>query len=235
MDGAKFVVRLHDPRRWRVAAGVGVLLFALFAYGMFEIGRRAGGFSSLEAARQQAAMEDEIRALEDRNAGLQAELARLRTSVEIDQEAQRRLRDDLQASASEVAELNEELAFYRRIMAPADGQEGLRIQAFEVVPANEPGRFRLKLVLVQSRQRDARTSGALDLELRGTRAGEAARLSLVDLAADVPEFNFRYFQDIDLEVTVPPDFEPESALVVLTPKGRKATPVSTSFPWAPGG
>ncbi len=233
MDGAKFVVRLHDPKRWRLAATVGVACLAVAVYGLFELGRRAGGFSSIEAARQQAAMAEEIGRLEEDNAGLRAEVARLQTTIEVDMEAQRRLAEDLQASASEVGELNEELAFYRRIMAPADGQDGLRVQAFEVSAGAEPGRYRLRLVLVQARQRDARTAGELDVELRGTRAGEETRLSLADLASGSHAFDFRYFQDVDIEVTVPADFEPETAMVVLTPKGRKSVPVSASFPWAP--
>jgi hypothetical protein len=157
-----------------------------------------------------------------------------RPGVEVDMEAQRRLTEDLQASASEVAELNEELAFYRRIMAPADGQDGLRVQAFEVSPATENGLYRVKLVLVQARQRDARTSGELDVELRGTRGGQEARLSLADVAPGSHAFDFRYFQDIDLELAVPADFRPETAMVVLTPKGRNAVPVSATFPWPPG-
>lgn len=234
MDGAKFVVRVHDPRRWRLAAAVGVALLVATAYGLFELGRRAGGFSSIEAARQQSAMKAEIGRLDDENAALKAEIARLRTTVEVDMEAQRRLTEDLQASASEVAELNEELAFYRRIMAPADGQDGLRVQAFEVSPGAEKGLYRVKLVLVQARQRDARTSGEFDVELRGIRAGQEARLTLADVAPGSHAFDFRYFQDIDLELAVPVDFRPETAMVVLTPKGRNAVPVSASFAWPAG-
>lgn len=234
MEGARFVVRRHDPRRWRFAAGVGLLSCALLAYGLFELGRRAGGYSAISAAREEAAMTAEIRRLEEENAMLKTGIARLETSREIDLEAQRRLQDDLLASTSEVAELNEELAFYRRIMAPPDGEHGLRVQAFDVIPAAEPGHFRLKLVLVQSRQRDSRTSGGLDVEFSGTLDGEATRMSLVDLAAGGQTFDFRYFQDIDLEVALPTGFRPDSAMVVLTPKGRDATPVSASFPWNPG-
>ena len=234
VDEAKFVIRLHEPRRWRVAAGIGFLLLVVMAFGLFEIGRRAGGFSSIEAARERSELSLRITALEEDKAALQAEIARLETTVGVDQEAQRRLREDLESSTSEIAELNEELAFYRRIMAPPDGQQGLRVQAFDVTSGAAPGRFRLRLVLIQARQRDARTSGELDVALKGSRGGEEVSLSLVDLEAGSQSFDFRYFQDIDLEVALPADFQPESAMVVLTPKGRGAVPVSASFPWNPG-
>lgn len=234
VDEAKFVVRLHEPRRWWVAAGIGLVLLAVMAFGLFEIGRRAGGFSSMEAGRERAELGSRIATLEEDNAALKAEIARLETTLGVDQEAQRLLREDLESSTSEIAELNEELAFYRRIMAPPDGQHGLRVQAFDVTSGAAPGRFRLSLVLVQARQRDARTSGELDVALKGTRAGEEVSLSLVDLEAGSQSFDFRYFQDIDLEVALPADFQPKSAMVVLTPKGRDAVPVSASFPWNPG-
>ncbi len=234
MDSPRLVVRKHDPRRWRVAAAAAVILLVVLALGLFELGRRAGGYSMLAAARESAGLRDRIEALEQENAGLKAEIARLETTLEVDLEALRQLRGSLEETESQVAELNEELAFYRRIMAPSKGEDGLRIQAFEVAPSDSADRYRVKLVLVQARQRDARTRGELAVELKGQRNGEETRLSLQDLAADAQSFDFRYFQDIDFEVKLPQDFTPDSAQVVLTPRGRGEAPVSASFPWRPG-
>ncbi|MEJ2515000.1 MAG: hypothetical protein P8080_03665 [Gammaproteobacteria bacterium] len=234
MDGPKLVVRQHDPTRWRLAAAAAVILLLLLAFGLFELGRQAGGYSMLAAARESRELQDRITALEQENGNLKAEIARLETTLEVDLEAQRQLRSSLEETESQVAELNEELAFYRRIMAPSKGEGGLRIQGFEVAPAEAAGRYRVKLVLVQARQRDDRTSGELAVEIKGQRNGEDTRLSLQDLAADAQTFDFRYFQDIDFEVQLPQDFTPDSAQVVLTPRGRGEAPVSASFPWRPG-
>lgn len=235
MDGPRLIVRVHNPRRWRIFVAVSVVLVILLGFGVFELGRRAGGYFSLEAGRQRSAMEAELARLGGENRSLKEEVARLQTTLDVDVEAQRRLREALQATEAEVAELNEDLAFYRRIMSPPDGKGGLRVQTFDVERDGQSDRYRLKLVLVQARQQDRKAQGQVTLQLEGSRAGEDATLGLADLAAEPPGFDFLYFQDIVLEVTLPDDFAAETAQVVLTPRGKGAAPVTASFPWAPEG
>jgi cell division protein FtsB len=235
VDGSRLVVRVHNPRRWRIAIALSVALVLLLGFGVFELGRRAGGYFSLEAGRERSAMEAELARLSAENQSLKEEVARLQTTLDVDVEAQRRLRESLQATEAEVAELNEDLAFYRRIMSPPDGKGGLRVQAFEVAREGEGDRYRLKLVLVQARQQERKAQGQVSVQLEGSRAGEVETLELADLAAEPPSFDFLYFQDIVLEVTLPEDFAAETAQVVLTPRGKGATPVTASFPWSPEG
>lgn len=211
------------------------MLLLLLGIGIFELGRRAGGYFSLAAGRDRSALEAQLARLETENLGLKEEVARLETTLDVDIEAQRRLRDTLQEAESQGAELNEELGFYRRIMSPTDGRGGLRVQAFEV--SREEGReaYRVKLVLVQAGEQERRVQGQVAIRLEGSRDGEPATLGLDQLAAAQPEFDFRYFQDIDLDLTVPIGFQPETAQVVLTPRGKGATEVTASFAWAPRG
>jgi len=159
--------------------------------------------------------------------------------VEVDREAQQQLTETLAEREARVAELNEELAFYRRIVAPPDGETGLRVQSMEVVNNSAAGgidnSYRLKLLLVQSPQRSGRAQGQVDLSLRGTLRGEEASLTLQQLATEPQDFEFLYFQDVDLDVILPEGFEPESAEIELRPGQRNARAVAATFPWKPKG
>lgn len=235
MDNQRLVVRLHDPRRFRVVVVVGVALALLLCFGLFELGQRLGGYSSFAADGKRTALRTEARRLMAENEKLKETVAKLQTSLEVDREAQSQLQEGLAASEARVAELNEELAFYRRIIAPTDGETGLRVQTFEVITNNEFNSYRLKLMLVQSPQRSGRAQGHVALSLRGTLHGKDTSLSLLELAAEPQAFEFLYFQDVDLDVILPEGFEPETAEVELRPGQRNARVVAATFPWKPKG
>lgn len=235
MDAQRLVVRSHDPRRFRVVVAICVVLALLLCFGLFELGQRVAGSSTFRADERRQALRAENRRLKAETQQLKEELARLGTSVEIDREAQSRLTETLASNEARVAELNEELAFYRRIVAPPDGQTGLRVQALEILGTSLDNGYRLKLLLVQSPQRSGRAQGQVDLSLRGTMRGEEAVLALQQLAAEPQEFEFLYFQDVDLDVVLPEGFEPEAAEIELRPSGRNARVVAASFPWKPRG
>ena len=235
MDEQRLVVRLHDPRRFRLIVLAGIALALLLCFGLFELGLRAGGHSSFRSDDRRQALRAEAVRLRGENQQLKEALARLQTSLEVDREAQSRITETLAQSEARIAELNEELAFYRRIVSPPDGQTGLRVQAFEVLGNELAGGYRLKLLLVQSPQRSGRAQGLVDLTLSGTLGGEDESLTLQELAAEPQAFEFLYFQDVDFEVILPEGFEPQAAEIELRPEGRNARPVVASFPWQPRG
>ncbi|MFU8820871.1 MAG: DUF6776 family protein [Gammaproteobacteria bacterium] len=244
MDRQRLVVRLHDPRRLRLIVAAGVVLVLLFCFGLFELGQRMGGYSSFRNDERRQALKSEVRELKAEREALKAELARVLTSIEVDREAQVRLAETLAEREARVAELNEELGFYRRIVSPSDGQAGLRVQGFEVMDGKHGSKgsngeiansYRLRLLLVQSPQRSGRAQGEVDLSLRGTLRGVTVSLTLQELAAEPQAFEFLYFQDVDVDVILPEGFEPETAEIELRPGQGNARAIAASFPWKPRG
>lgn len=235
MGEQRLVVRLHDPRRLRVVVLLGAALVLLLCFGLFELGQRVGGYSSFRSDDRRQALRAEVKQLRLESQQLKENIARLQTSLEVDREAQLRLTTTLAESEARIAELNEELEFYRRIVAPPDGQTGLRVQTFEVTDNGADNGYRLRLLLVQSPQRSGRAQGQVALSLRGTLDGEDATLDLQQLSGEPQGFDFLYFQDVDLEVVLPEGFEPEAAEIELRPEKRNARAVVTSFPWQPRG
>lgn len=235
MDPQRLVVRLHDPRRFRIVVAAAVVLALLLCFGLYELGQRAGGHSVFKGDQRRQALRAEVARLAAENQQLKDELARVLTSMEVDREAQARITDSLAASETRVVELKEELEFYRRIVAPQEGRAGLRVQAFEVLPGDMANAYRLKMLLVQSPQRSGRAQGQLELSLHGTLNGAEASLTMDQIAAEPRPFEFLYFQDVDIEVILPEGFVPESADIELRSGQRNARVVSASFTWKPRG
>jgi hypothetical protein len=231
LDEQRLVVRLHDPRRLRLLLAAFAVVALLAGFGLFKWGEFAAGGAGSRAAARVAELGAAVARLEAETRTLQEELARARTTLEVDREAQAHLQAALAESESRVAALNEELQFYRRIVAPSEGRTGLRVQTFEVVDGQLEHSYRLRLLLVQNPRRSGRASGRVEVALHGQLNGTEASLALEQLAAEPQAYEFLYFQDVDLEIIIPEGFVPQTAEISLRPSGRNTRTVTASFPW----
>jgi hypothetical protein len=231
LDEQRLVVRLHDPRRLRLLLAAFAVVALLAGFGLFKWGEFAAGGAGSRAAARVAELGAAVARLEAETRTLQEELARARTTLEVDREAQAHLQAALAESESRVAALNEELQFYRRIVAPSEGRTGLRVQTFEVVDGQLEHSYRLRLLLVQNPRRSGRASGRVEVALHGQLNGAEASLALEQLAAEPQAYEFLYFQDVDLEIIIPEGFVPQTAEISLRPSGRNTRTVTASFPW----
>lgn len=222
-------------RKW----GFRLVLLALAAvavWQVFDYGRRMGGFDRFDAADRESELRSEIDSLKKENSELNAQIALLNTSADIDKQAYAQIEESLTGLEIQIQDQQEELAFYRSIVAPADGKSGLRVQEFEITKNTKPGNFSVAMVVIRTKKHDSRVTGVVDLTIEGLRDGKIESLSLKDLgendAATVPlEFKFRYFQDFQRDIVLPADFVPQKVHVELKPASRWIKPVSQSFDW----
>ena len=227
----QLVVRYHTPlKRRALFAGliVGVLVLT---YGAYELGRYRAGFDVLSAARTHDTLQTRLTRTQEENQQLRREQA----SADLNREVSQRSHADIEKTVADLqAQLlrqREELAFYKGIVSPEDGVGGLRVQRFQITPAEAERHFKLRLVLVQSMRQESVASGEVQLEVAGVRGDEVVRLplpALADMRGSLP-FSFRYFQDLEQEVELPPDFEPRSVEVHV--RSTRQPDLRESFPW----
>jgi hypothetical protein len=234
MRTGQLVVRYHSSWRRRTALiGAAIAALALL-YVMYEWGRFEGGYSKFAELQRRRELHAQIEALESANEKLRAQLAATELAGEVDRKAYADVEKDLAALQGQVLKAREELTFYRGIVAPEDGIGGLRIQRFQVLRGAADRHFRLRLVLAQSMRQDAVASGSVSIQVEGTSENRPAELSLAQLggaprADGLAPFQFRYFQNLEHEIVLPPGFQP-SAVNVEVRSSRQA-PVRQSFPW----
>jgi hypothetical protein len=236
---SKLIVKSHEPKRLQIAVAALALLVVAGAWGLFEWGRKAAGYNRIEAARVRGELNDRISVLNKENETFRRDLAVLRTSDRIDQEAYSQVSVDLDDLQSQIAELNEELAFYRGIMSPSDGRSGLQIKAVQISPGSDSGDFSLRLILVQAGRHDTRVQGGVDLSVVGEsiaadndQSVDPMTINMSQLTGETDKlrYSFRYFQILDRDISLPVGFRPDTVEVSLS-GGRKADAVSASFPW----
>jgi hypothetical protein len=226
--------RLGGQRAARIVTVVAaVLVAALAAWAGHTQGQRTAGRDAAEEASTRRALAAQLERVEAENKSLHARVAELEMARRLDRDAYGQVERTLGDLQSQLARQSDDLAFYRSIVSPADGIQGLRIQRFEAIPGAEPREVVLKLTLVQAMRHESIVSGLAQVTLNGLRGGKPAQYTVGELIgrprAQLP-FSFRYFQAIEQAVVLPEGFEPYEADVRLQ-SSKLPRPVQQVFPW----
>ena len=229
------VVRYHAPWRRRGTLIGAILGAAILIYATYEWGRFDGGYSVFAMMQERRDRASEIEGLKEDNAKLRAQVTSAETARRVEHQSYADVERTLGELQAKLQQQRDELQFYRGIVAPEDGVGGLRIQRLDVLPDAGDGRYKLRLVLMQSMRQDVVSSGSVRIELEGSRNKQPARLTLEELGGKVREsgdvaFSFRYFQNIEQDIALPADFEPTAIDVEV--KSSRQQPMKQSFPWS---
>ena len=228
-----------DRRSWvrwlGLAAALGVcVVAAAYAY---HRGRVSAGLDVAAVAIERRGLSAKVAQLEAENGELSAKVAELEMARRLDREAYGQVERTLGELQSQMSRQGDDLAFYRSIVSPEDGVQGLRIQRLEIQPGGGSREYVLRLTLIQAMRHDSVASGLAQVVLHGMQGDRPARHTLGELLgrprAQLP-FSFRYFQTLEQAVTLPDGFEAfEVEVQVRSSKLR--SPVQQSFAWKVGG
>lgn len=237
----RVVIKRHRPYLgWALAAAAACALlvggWGLYRYAQADA---AGEFARLRAEREQALangrrLAAQLRRVEREAQRLREQVAYLERSREIDKQACESVRKSLGSLQARVAELSEQVAFYRGIVSPQETAAGVRVYEFRVRPTAVADVYRYELVLIQSVRHDRPVRGEARFELIGFDGDRQQTLDLSRLSVDGTEslvFSFKYFQEFTGEIRLPPSFRPVRVNLVVDPAGRGRPPVQTEFDW----
>lgn len=220
------------PIQWVVGLGAAVLAVAACVYA-YHRGQLSAGLDAAQVALERRELNGKVERLEAQNAELNAKIAELEMARRLDREAYGQVERTLGDLQSQLSRQGDDLAFYRSIVSPADGVQGLRIQRFDVAAGTGPREYLLKLTLIQAMRHESVAAGLAQITLHGVEQDRPAEYTVGQLIgrpqAQLP-FSFRYFQTIEQSVTLPDGFEPFEARVRVR-SGKLRSPMEQSFPW----
>ena len=231
----KLVVTTYAPKRRLFTIVLLILIVAASVYGMFEFGRYRASYDIVAALRERAALRDQIEAQEATISDLRAKVAQLESSTvgqTREREEVQRTIGDLQA---QVARANQELAFFRGIVTQNANSAEVKIQQARMLATAAANKFRIRVTLVQPMKPDTVVSGVVILSVDGELDGKPGRVDFATLSGDkrreIP-FTFRYLENIEEEITMPPGMKPEQLLVEVRSNRRGSAPVQQSYVWS---
>jgi hypothetical protein len=224
----RMVVVAHRPGRRAAIRALVVIGFVLVAATSFQYGQMRAGGDLMSVERLLSEQETSTQ----KNVELERRLADAKLSTAVDSEANEELRRTIKSLRDELADTEEEVRFYRELMAPSESQKGLRIEKLDLNRVDSE-RYEYRLMLTQIVDRHEWVKGDVQLSIVGLREGNEQVLSLTDLS-EVEEypikFKFRYFQEFTGSVAIPVGFEPARILVTAQASGAERQ-LQRTFPW----
>jgi hypothetical protein len=205
----KWVVRAHAPRRGALLWGAAALLAVTLLCAAFELGRYDAGFRVVDSVRGALAASSRIRELEADNARQRTQLEAADVARRVDHEGYKQVERSLGDMQSQIARLNQDLSFYRGLVQP-ESLIHVKVQQMQIVP-EAAGQFRLKFVLMQTGKSDSVVAGNAAIVVDGLLRGKPHSLSFAELSPGRRvslAYSFRYFEDYDELIRLPPGFEP---------------------------
>jgi hypothetical protein len=133
----------------------------------------------------------------------------------------------------EIAKLQADLAFYRRLGGASGSQAALAVHHLELQTTQSPRVYRIVFTLTQNLRWASVISGRISLGLDGIRNEVADHLDenqLLASSAEPMNFRFKYFQQLERLITLPDGFEPTRLTIQLKANGLR-TPVEHSVQW----
>ena len=238
----KVVITAYRPRlRWALTAAATAAI-AMAAWGLYSYTRATTVVDFEKAQTERDRLLEERRELTGKLRESHAEVEALKDQIvylersqEIDQQACTTVKTSLAGLQEEVADLQEQVAFYRGIVSPDASRAGVRVYEFKVYPTQAASVFRYDLVLIQSVRHDRRIAGRVEITLQGMSGGQTQvrRLSELILSGEKNMvFSFKYFEEFGGEFRLPDGFRPTRAVVAVLPDGGAVPKIEDEFEWS---
>jgi hypothetical protein len=174
-----------------------------------------------------------VRSQQARIAELEQRVATLARSDQISRDANRDLQGTLAERDEEIAGLRSDVAFYERFVGSTAQRRGLNVHELHLQRQNGQA-WHFTATLTQNLNRGAINRGGLTLSLEGSRNGRMQKLDWAQLRQQPSppplEYSFKYFQQVEGDVLLPPGLQPVRVVARLQPQGGAV--VEQSFTWA---
>ncbi len=174
--------------------------------------------------------------LRQENEALRRQIAILDRSSAVDQQTGAELQETLTALRQRVAQLEEDVLFYRQVVEEETDETGLVIGQLDIDATRSPDRYRYKLVMrQQDADGDTYLTGHLNFNLVGQLQDQQVILPLRDLSEFEDELDirlrFKYFQNIEGELVLPEGFQPDRIQIAAVATEPVSKWINEDFGW----
>jgi hypothetical protein len=227
------IVRRAKGYRFRRAFWLAILILITagggYLYGYFD------SYTQMKVLKEENGyLKDGLRTSEKTIEDLSQRVAVLEKGGEVDRQAADGFRETVKSLKDQVSVLEQEVAFYKGIMAPGSADKGLRISRIDLDAINA-NQYSYAVMMTQVVDNTNYVQGEVAVNVIGLRSGEQEVIALRDLDDNISElgipFRFRYFQELKGVLNLPEGFIPQQLQVVMQSRGQNSQRVEETRNW----
>lgn len=228
-----YVVRFNRARRLCLIFGVllAVVLVPLVTYyGTLWYAAK----ENVELADKVSYQAGVIQTLEQKVANLEQLNTNADLSSEVDTSSLEQMRKDMVASQAQIEMLNEQIRFYQSLMDPNPDKGGIYIETVDIEAANLEGAYRYNIIIAQRSSNHQKVKGRVDVEFISERNSEEVQtfaLSELTQNGNPLPLGFKFFQQLDGDITLPDGFSPTKVRVTVRLDGDSSPRLDETYAW----
>jgi len=232
----KLIVRPETPARHWLARVGSVLLAAVLLYAAFELGRYQAGYDTLRANEQRNTLQQQVAVLQQTQRRLNVQLAAAQEERVADLRERTEVARTIGQLQAQVEQQQQDVEFYRGLVAPQAAQKAnvtVRVQQFHIAALPVAQQFMLHFTLNRITQPGRIINGTLVITVDGSQNGMPGSADLAALTGGKNDlsFDFRYYDDIEQQITLPVAFKPDSVTIEVRPARKDMAPYRQTFMW----
>ena len=230
----QMVVVPHRPFYKAVVFLAFLVLIVIFGWLTFQYGKSQGIELKIAVVKERNDILIQLEDARDTIQAMRSSMADLRLREEVDTIATEEVRQTVESLQSKIAQLNEEILFYKGVMAPSVGDRGLRVERMNIDGTSATNGFRYSLLLTQLVDKHDYVQGGVRISISGIEGQREKVFKLSDLDETKNEsirFRFKYFQNIEGKLTLPKDFQPREIIILAESTGRNKQRLEKKFDW----
>jgi hypothetical protein len=221
MKHSNLVIKQQKSRLWYSLSGFSILLLLVLTY---FFGRYLA-INDLAITKENLALSQQL--LQDSQQGLQKaeeNLVMQEQSAKVDTQSNQELVNNVKSLQQANLDLEEELNFYRKIMAPEKDQEGLTIDDYQITQTEIENELHYRVTLIQAGKQAQFLKGNLSVTVSGVLDGESKEYNFRELGTfNIKhfQFQFKYFQNLQGFIQLPKGFQAKKIRIVAQTTGRR--------------
>ena len=230
-------------RPWQAPALIVLVVLLMALVAIVAIGFTRSNFVELEARllAENQHLTSRLHASNKQKENAQQQLANLKLSADVDRESVDGVQKELKNYQDKIAELTEEIGFYKGLMSPSERDRGLSVRGLDVYRTASPHIFHYKLVLQQTALKHQLLRGSVRVVIVGQALNDqgvatARRYALADLSAEVKAVDiplrFKYFQNIEGDIKLPEGFDVQKVELVARATSPKKVQIEKTYEWS---
>lgn len=203
------------------------LALAWFAY---DSGLELAGFNRGQTQQELVALRAKVSGLRDENLALNKKIAEYEQQLQIEQGRGNETARQLKLLNDQVAQLQEDLAFFQNLTASQGKAGGVAIHRLVLERDQLPGEYRVRMLLVQGGQRVTEFAGGYQIVASVVQDGrKSTRIYPQDASGNARyPLNFKYYQRLEQGVKLPVDAQLKNIQVRVFEQGAREPGVRQS-------